>query len=184
MPGNVEGGQVNMTKRPSESDTATRRALTWEESYEGGLRSLVGNRPLIIPATRSVVMDGEGRILLIRRKDTGEWGFPAGAVELGESVLDCCRREVKEETGLEVTSALAIAIYSEPRFHHTDQYGNQRQMLTVVFLVREWAGQVGSRTEETTECRFFEMSNLPALPPVYAETVEDLKKFTGSLIVK
>ncbi len=166
------------------SERDRRTPIGWEESYEGQLRKLVGNRRLIIPAARSVVMDGKGRILLIRRKDTGEWAFPAGAVELGESILDCCRREVREETGLDVISALPIAIYSEPRFHSTDQYGSQRQMLTIVLLVREWAGQISSREDETTDCRFFEMNSLPHLPPVYAETVDDLKNFSGSLILK
>ncbi|NIM50472.1 MAG: NUDIX domain-containing protein, partial [Gemmatimonadales bacterium] len=96
----------------------------------------------------------------------GEWGFPAGAVELGESVLACCKREVREETGLDVISAVPIAIYSAPRFWWTDRYGNQRQMLTIVFLVEEWAGEVSPRTDETTDCRFFEMDSLPDLPPV------------------
>ena len=124
------------------------------------------------------------RVLLIKRRDSGEWGFPAGAVELGESVLDCCRREVREETGLEVISAVPIAIYSEPRFQWTDRHGNQRQMLAVVLLVREWSGEIRARTDETTDCRFFDMDSLPDLPPLYAETVEDLKRFRGSLILK
>jgi 8-oxo-dGTP pyrophosphatase MutT (NUDIX family) len=94
----------------STPDPAGREPITWEESYEGQLRQFVGNRPLIIVATRSVVMDEQGRVLLIRRRDSGEWGFPAGAVELGESVLDGCRREVREETGLDIISATPIAI--------------------------------------------------------------------------
>jgi ADP-ribose pyrophosphatase YjhB (NUDIX family) len=171
-------------KRDHESDANSGTPITWEESYEGQLRKLVGNRQLIIPATRSVVMDGEGRILLIRRKDWDEWGFPAGALELGESVLDCCKREVKEETGLDVMAAVPIAIYSEPRFRYADHYGNQRQMLTIVLLVREWSGQISARSDETTDCRFFEMDSLPDLPPIYAETVEDVSNFRGALILK
>jgi ADP-ribose pyrophosphatase YjhB (NUDIX family) len=169
-----------------ESDQADSAPITWEMSYEGQLRAVVGNRRLIIPAARAVLRDGNGRLLLIRRRDSGEWGFPAGAVELGESVLDCCRREVREETGLEVISADPIAIYSGPRFQYTDGYGNQRQMLAVVFLVEEWAGEITPRTDETTDCRFFEIESLPELPPVYAETIEDLKSYDtgGPLIVK
>ncbi len=162
----------------------TRGSGGWEDSYEGQLRQLVGRRRLIIAATRSVVLDDGDRILLIKRKDTGAWGFPAGALELGESILDCCKREVREETGLEVASAAPLAIYSEPRFHYTNQYGNQLQMLTVVFLVREWAGQITPQTEETTDCCFFARDSLPELSPVYAETVEDLRSFRGDLILK
>jgi ADP-ribose pyrophosphatase YjhB (NUDIX family) len=170
--------------RNRESDPADRTPITWERSYEGQLRKVVGRRRLIVPATRSVVRDERGRILLVRRRDTGEWGFPAGAVELGESVLDCCKREVREETGLDVITAVPVAVYSERRFWWTDQYGNQRQMFAVVFLVEEWSGELRPQTDETTDCRFFEMDSLPELPPVYAETIEDLKNYCGSLVLK
>jgi len=164
------------------ADTAD--PITWEQSYEGQLRALVGKRPLIVPGARAVLMDAEGRVLLVRRRDSGRWGFPAGAMELGESVLDCCVREVREETGLEVVRALPVAIYSAPRFSYVDRHGNHRQMLTVVFLVREWTGQPRLRTDETTDCRFFPMDDLPDLPPLYAETVEDIRRFDGTLIMK
>ena len=160
------------------------RSVTWEESYEGQLRELVGSRRLIIVATRSILRDNQRRILLIRRKDSGEWGFPAGAVELGESVLDGCKREVMEETGLEISGATPIAIYSEPRFQSTDRYGNQRQMVTIVFLVEQWTGNLRRSTDETTDCRFFELDRLPDLPSLYAETVNDLRNYTGTLVVK
>ncbi|MGD0694810.1 MAG: NUDIX hydrolase [Terriglobia bacterium] len=46
-----------------------------------------------------------GRVLLIRRKRPplkGEWSIPGGLVELGEELDRALRRELKEETGLEV----------------------------------------------------------------------------------
>jgi ADP-ribose pyrophosphatase YjhB (NUDIX family) len=172
--------------REREPDPPGPAPIAWEDSYEGQLRQLVGSRQLIVPAARAVLRDGRGRVVLIRREDSGEWGFPAGAVELGESVLDCCRREVREETGLDVITAVPFAIYSEPRFQSTDRHGDQRQMLTVVFLVEEWEGEIVRRTEETTDCRFFDPDALPDLPPLYAETVEDLQAYDrdGVFILK
>jgi ADP-ribose pyrophosphatase len=51
-----------------------------------------------------VVLD-EGRVLLVRRRNPpaeGIWSVPGGAVELGETVRQAARREVREETGLDV----------------------------------------------------------------------------------
>jgi len=85
-------------------------------------------------------------------------------MELDESVFDCCRREVREETGLDVLSATPIAIYSEPRFHFTNAYGGQHQMCAIVFLVEKWSGTLQARTDETVDARFFRLNALPELP--------------------
>ncbi|WP_372717833.1 NUDIX hydrolase [Immundisolibacter sp.] len=52
------------------------------------------------------VFDASGRVLLIQRGRSpgqGLWSVPGGKVEWGEAVTDACRREVREETGVEVT---------------------------------------------------------------------------------
>ncbi len=110
--------------------------------------------------------------------------MPAGSMELDESVLDCLKREVKEEAGLEVISATPIAIYSEPRFAFTNSYGAQHQTLSIVFRVDEWRGSLLSQSDETTEIRFFSLDDLPEIPSLYRETLEDLKQFNGALILK
>jgi ADP-ribose pyrophosphatase YjhB (NUDIX family) len=40
------------------------------------------------------------KILLTRRTDNGQWCLPGGAMDSGESVTECCVRELREETGL------------------------------------------------------------------------------------
>lgn len=52
------------------------------------------------------VFDAAGRVLLIERgraPGKGLWSVPGGKLEWGEAVADACRREVLEETGVEVT---------------------------------------------------------------------------------
>ncbi|MCI0439929.1 MAG: NUDIX domain-containing protein [Chloroflexi bacterium] len=156
----------------------------FEESYLGQLRALVGNRKLITPGVRAAIQDDEGRVLLVRRKDNAEWVMPAGSVELDESVFDCLKREVKEESGLDVVSATPIAIYSEPRFSFKNAFGAEHQMLAIVFRVDEWTGTLRTETDETVEARFFPLDNLPRINAVYRETIEDLKSFNGRLILK
>jgi 8-oxo-dGTP diphosphatase len=67
--------------------------------------------------TDCVVFDGEGRVLLIRRKNPpfqGSYALPGGFVEVGERVEDACRRELREETGVEVGPLSLIGVYSDP----------------------------------------------------------------------
>ena len=50
--------------------------------------------------TDCVVFDTKGRILLIRRKNPpfeGQYTLPGGFVDMGETVKEACRRELKEE---------------------------------------------------------------------------------------
>lgn len=158
--------------------------MSYENSYLGQLRKVAGHRKLISVAARAVVRDSEGRVLFVRRSDNGAWVMPAGALELAESILECLKREVKEETGLQVVSAAPMAIYSEPRFSFVTAYGDPYQMVAIVFLVDEWSGTLVPETDETTEARFFDLDELPEIPSLYQETLEDLRRFDGSVIVK
>lgn len=159
-------------------------AGNYQDSYLGQLRKLVGKRKLLTPAARAVIQDEEGRILFVERRGDGKWGMPAGAMELDESIFDCLKREVLEETGLEVVAATAIAIYSEPRFAFTFPSGDQLQAVAIVFRVDEWRGSLVTETDETTDARFFDHDALPDTYSFYRETVRDLLNYSGRVIVK
>jgi 8-oxo-dGTP diphosphatase len=65
-----------------------------------------------------VVVDGEGRLLLIRRGNPpfkGKYALPGGFVDVGETVEDACRRELMEETGVKAGRLALIGVYSDPR---------------------------------------------------------------------
>jgi ADP-ribose pyrophosphatase YjhB (NUDIX family) len=71
----------------------------------------------ILPATSAVIVDEARRILVQQRADNLQWGLPGGAVEIGETVFDSLRREVREETGFEVEVIRLIGLYSDPAYH-------------------------------------------------------------------
>ena len=159
--------------------------LSYEESYLGQLRQLVGNRTLISVGARAVIQDKQEKILLVQRSDNGKWVMPAGSIELGESILDCLKREVREETGLEVLAATPIALYSEPRFAFTTAYGDHYQMFALVFRIDAWSGTLQTETNETSAARFFAYNELPAdMSALYLETLEDARNYRGQFMVK
>ena len=64
-----------------------------------------------------VVFDGEGRLLLIRRRNPpfkGQYALPGGYVDYGEAVEHAAARELREETGLMATNLSLVGVYSDP----------------------------------------------------------------------
>ncbi len=58
-----------------------------------------------------IVVDDHGRALLIQRRDNHRWEPPGGVLELDESIDDGLRREVREETGLDVEPETLTGVY-------------------------------------------------------------------------
>lgn len=70
----------------------------------------------------AVARTADGKILLIRRGDTGQWALPGGTVEWGETLRETLPREMLEEAGVEHCEAgELLGVYSDPdrdpRFH-------------------------------------------------------------------
>lgn len=159
--------------------------IPYEDSYLGQMRKLIGKQKMISIGARAIVQDSDGRILLVRRSDNGDWVMPAGSMELDESILETCKREVLEESGLIVEHATLIAVYSHPRYSFVTSYGDPYQMTSFVFRVDKWSGELLSETDETVDARFFALDDLPEnMPELYRETIGDLKHFDGTVIVK
>ena len=58
-----------------------------------------------------VILDDHGRVLLIRRRDNQHWEPPGGVLELAETIHDGLRREIREETGLDVEPGALTGVY-------------------------------------------------------------------------
>jgi ADP-ribose pyrophosphatase YjhB (NUDIX family) len=58
-----------------------------------------------------VIADDHGRALLIQRRDNQRWEPPGGVLELGEAIHDGLRREVREETGLDIEPDALTGVY-------------------------------------------------------------------------
>ena len=79
------------------------------------LREKIGHDPLWLTGITAYVEDADGRILLGRRRDTGEWALVYGIVEPGEEPGRTCVREVLEETGVHVAPQAIASVKESPR---------------------------------------------------------------------
>ncbi|MFE2412607.1 NUDIX hydrolase [Kitasatospora sp. NPDC059408] len=67
--------------------------------------------PLHSVSVAGAVVREDGRVLAIRRADNGAWEPPGGVLELAETVEDGLRREIREETGIDVTVGQLTGVY-------------------------------------------------------------------------
>ena len=92
----------------------------------------------------------DGRALIVRRAHEprkGEWSLPGGLLNLGESLADGARREVREETGLEVEVGPIIETFDRV---HRDAEGRIRYHFVIIDFVcwsREGEPVAGSDAE-------------------------------------
>lgn len=101
----------------------------------------------LVPACGVLAADAQGRLLLQRRRDTGQWALPMGKMELGETPRQCAIRETREETGVLVELTGLLGVYSDPG--HIVQYGDGeiRQEYELIFLARPIGGNPTANDE-------------------------------------
>jgi ADP-ribose pyrophosphatase YjhB (NUDIX family) len=118
--------------------------------------------------------DQREKVLLTRRADNGLWCVPGGAMDAGESVEECCRREVLEETGLEVRTKRLVGVYSNRDQLVIYPDGNQVQVIVLSFEAGIIGGKLGL-SEETTDAGFFTIEEIDSMPMHgrHKERVED-----------
>jgi 8-oxo-dGTP diphosphatase len=100
----------------------------------------------------SALIFDEERVLLAHRRDIGWWNLPGGAVDPGETVDEALRREVREETGLEVEVGQLVGVYSKPL----------KQEIVLSFRCHVLGGELNVfEDEDIDENRYFAATELP-----------------------
>lgn len=99
----------------------------------------------------------DGRVVLIRRGDSGGWGLPGGTLEWGETLRQSLERELREEAGVDLVEAgELLGVYSapwrDPRFH----------AVTVVVAARvTLPSRPQANALEILEVKLFDDASLP-----------------------
>jgi ADP-ribose pyrophosphatase YjhB (NUDIX family) len=152
--------------------------------YLEHIRALIGNQCLQLPGVSAIILDDGGRVLLQHRTDVDFWCLPAGSLELDETALDALKREVREETGLEVLHAEPMALYSGPSQRFRYPHGDEVQCFAIAFIVRDWNGKPRADGREGSEVRFWEIDSLPVnLVPIHAAILNDYQQYRGQFML-
>ena len=111
----------------------------------------------------AVALISDNKLLMLKRRDSGNWTMPGGTMEFGESLKDCAVREVLEETGLNIEIRDIIGIYTDPKIVVEYSDGEVRQEFSTLYY-----GTVKNGKEhiddESTEYKWVDLAELPNLP--------------------
>jgi ADP-ribose pyrophosphatase YjhB (NUDIX family) len=105
---------------------------------------------------RAVIVDGEGRVFLVKHTYLAGWHLPGGGVETGETLLAALERELREEGNIELTEPPVLhAVYFNRRVSRRDHVA-----LYVVRSFRQTA--LPQPNNEIAAHGFFATADLPA----------------------
>ena len=129
----------------------------------------------------SAVVERDGRIMVVRRARPpaqDRYTLPGGVVEAGETLIDAIRREVEEETAIDIEPN-DIAAYREV-IARDDEDRTKRHFVIIVFAAR-WRANEATPNEEIAEARWIEPDEIGRLPTtdglagIVARALERLK---------
>ena len=115
-----------------------------------------------VAAVGAVVIEGDA-VLLIKRAfppRQGEWSLPGGQLELGESLADGVRREVREETGLEVEVGPVVEVFDRV---HRDEAGRIRYHFVIVDFLCHASGGTLAAGDDAADARWVPRAEVAAL---------------------
>jgi 8-oxo-dGTP diphosphatase len=104
-----------------------------------------------------------GRLLLVRRCDSGGWELPGGRVDVGESAVAAAVRETAEESGVRVLITEFAGLFTDPGVVIRSPDGEVRQQFALLFRARVLGGVPHGDRRETSEAAWVAPADLGGL---------------------
>ncbi len=120
---------------------------------------------VVAPSVFVAARNGDGRLLLVRRCDSGTWELPGGRVDVGESAPAAAVRETAEESGLHVRITGLVGLFTDPAYLVEPASGGEiRQQFVVCFHGLVTGGTPRPDLIETSDADWFEPRHVEPLP--------------------
>lgn len=130
-------------------------------NYVQTMRKKIGHDRLMFVGA-GVFIHRDGRILLQKRTDNGYWADHGGSIEIGETLEDAARREVLEETGLQLGKLDFLTIQSGPQMLYTYPNGDEAYIIAAYYVCEDFTGTPHPADGEAAELRWFTREDAPS----------------------
>lgn len=115
-------------------------------------------------------------LLLIQRRNEpckGKWAFPGGFMNIDETTADAARRELKEETGLNVEDLHRVGVYDA-----VDRDPRERVITVPYYTILDKPAEV-SGLDDAAQAKWFLLTELPDLAFDHKEILQAAKQLMG-----
>jgi len=133
------------------------------------LRRLVGTTELWLSGVTAVVRRGDD-LLLVRRRDSGEWAPVTGIIDPGEEPAVTAVREALEETGVEIRVDRLASVRAGTAVAYPN--GDSARYLDLTFACTWLSGEPYVADDESLDTRWWPIAELPPMGPVILERID------------
>lgn len=149
-----------------------------KENYIEALRKYVGHRALLTVGAWILVINDKEEVLMQLRTDFNSWDFPGGTMELEETIEETAKRELKEETNLDMDEIKIIDVFSGKDTYRKYPNGDELYAVSILCEIRKFHGELSINDGESKMLKWFKKDEIPEnLSPVAKKYINRIRKY-------
>ena len=135
-----------------------------EKDYIPYMRKMIGHKRMLTVGLCCLILNEKNQLLLEKRTDNGQYCLPGGSLDLDETVMEGVKREVREETGIELNDVSLFMIQSGNKMQLTYPNGDVTDYMDLCFISYVNSQDIDLNKEhddESSLIAFFDLDKIP-----------------------